>query len=297
MPYGVGIVFTVNSVYKNVLNEGIMRAFQSGFMHKFTHDVEWEMMRSATGKLLQASSGLSLRTLNVEDRALTLDDTQGMFLLLGAGFLVGGAALLSEWFGGCFNLCKRRRSPSSYSIESNPRSYDTPTPRDKLNSISHYCNSRLGSIIDIEPRDYEDVKTNKQRSFSVETDEDEGRIITNHISNNLVGEELENGKQIETCDTFNFIVHSELNEKLEDIENADKNDLEKITENDFNNVTENSGEEIEASTNYGSIIDSLFNLDELFGEEHFPIDEPKEELNENHGQVNIFRGKLNDISK
>lgn len=53
MPYGVGIVFAMNSIYKNVLNEGIMKAFQSGFMVKFSHDVEWEMMRSATGKLLQ----------------------------------------------------------------------------------------------------------------------------------------------------------------------------------------------------------------------------------------------------
>lgn len=68
---------------------------------------------------------------------MALDDTQGMFLLLGAGFLCGAAALLSEWLGGCFNFCKGRKRRRSHSIASNPRSYDVPTPREKLDSLKY----------------------------------------------------------------------------------------------------------------------------------------------------------------
>lgn len=71
----------------------------------------------------------------MEDRALTLDDTQGMFLLLGAGFLAGAASLFSEWVGGCFRCCKSKKTERRDSIISNPRWHNDPTPRDKLNSI------------------------------------------------------------------------------------------------------------------------------------------------------------------
>lgn len=85
----------------------------------------------------QASAGSKVKALKVEDRALALDDTQGMFLLLGAGFICGAAALLSEWLGGCFNCCKAKNRQRSDSIASNPRSYDVPTPREKLDSIKY----------------------------------------------------------------------------------------------------------------------------------------------------------------
>ncbi|KAB0796448.1 hypothetical protein PPYR_10509 [Photinus pyralis] len=98
------------------------------------------MMRTATGKFLQATGGGSQRIFE-EDRALALDDTQGMFLLLSFGYLLGGISLLSEWLGGCFHLCKRksrrRRRSRTDSIASNPRSYDIPTPRQKLDSIQY----------------------------------------------------------------------------------------------------------------------------------------------------------------
>lgn len=73
-----------------------------------------------------------------------MDDTQGMFLLLGAGFLLGTASLISEWLGGCFNFCKRIRKRSN-SIASNPRSHDVPTPREKLSSVQ-YNNCAPGQI-------------------------------------------------------------------------------------------------------------------------------------------------------
>jgi hypothetical protein len=42
-----------------------------------------------------------------EERGLTLADTEGMFLLLGIGFLIAGGVLISEWVGGCTNKCLR----------------------------------------------------------------------------------------------------------------------------------------------------------------------------------------------
>ncbi|CAG9760372.1 unnamed protein product [Ceutorhynchus assimilis] len=76
-----------------------------------------------------------------EDRALTLDDTQGMFLLLAFGYVAGGAVLISEIFGGCLNLCKKlktnsRRSSSNVTISSNPRFHERQTNRERHRSVS-----------------------------------------------------------------------------------------------------------------------------------------------------------------
>lgn len=108
-------------------------------MMKLIRDVEWEVVRSTTGKLLRVVSKKA-KALTVEDRALTLDDTQGMFLLLGIGFLLGGASLVSEILGGCFNFCKRKVVRRA-SIASNPRAHDVPTPREKQDSLQ--MNDRL----------------------------------------------------------------------------------------------------------------------------------------------------------
>lgn len=91
--------------------------------------------------ILQANSRSgTLTILSRDDRALTLDDTQGMFLLLAMGFLAGGGVLISEIFGGCFNLCKKldnsRATTSNSSIPSNPRFHERQTIRERNRSIS-----------------------------------------------------------------------------------------------------------------------------------------------------------------
>ncbi|XP_022915376.1 ionotropic receptor 21a [Onthophagus taurus] len=133
VPFGVSIIFEKNSEYKDFINKGIGNMIETGFMIKFQNDIEWNMMRSSTGKLLQANTGNNLRSIIVDDRSLSLDDTQGIFLLLGAGFLMGLAALISEMLGGCFNCCKRRRL-SGISLKSNPRVFAVATPREKIDS-------------------------------------------------------------------------------------------------------------------------------------------------------------------
>lgn len=70
----------------------------------------------------------------MEDRALTLDDTQGMFLLLGIGFTLGGICLFFEIFGGCFNICKKEDGFDKNTINSNnSNSYDSLTPTESTN--------------------------------------------------------------------------------------------------------------------------------------------------------------------
>ncbi|XP_031348266.1 ionotropic receptor 21a [Photinus pyralis] len=55
VPFGVAVNFGINTVYTQVLDKGIIRAVESGFLKKIGSDVEWEMMRTATGKFLQVS--------------------------------------------------------------------------------------------------------------------------------------------------------------------------------------------------------------------------------------------------
>ncbi|XP_066155389.1 ionotropic receptor 21a [Euwallacea fornicatus] len=135
VPFKVGILLPSHSVYSEIIAEGVQMILQSGFYLKMKSDVEWDMLRSATGKLLAANSHSGgLKMLPPEDRALTLDDTQGMFLLLAAGYIAGAAILLSEIFGGCFNLCKQikisRIHSSNSSIPSNPRFHERQINRE-----------------------------------------------------------------------------------------------------------------------------------------------------------------------
>lgn len=71
-----------------------------------------------------------------------------MFLLLAAGFVAAGAALLSEWLGGCGRMCRLRRKPLSARSNtssgttinsSNSNLAPNPSPADeeeKLNTIN-----------------------------------------------------------------------------------------------------------------------------------------------------------------
>lgn len=93
------------SVYKSRFNDGLLILQQSGIIQKIKNDVRWDMIRSSTGSLLSVSSGKTLKMTNTEEKGLTLADTEGMFLLLGIGFLVASGALVSEWVGGCTNKC------------------------------------------------------------------------------------------------------------------------------------------------------------------------------------------------
>ena len=51
-----------------------------------------------------------MKHLLVDDRSLNLDDTQGMFLLLGAGLLIATTSLIFERIGSCLYLFQIQKS-------------------------------------------------------------------------------------------------------------------------------------------------------------------------------------------
>lgn len=95
--FGVSLAFQEESVYRNILNDGILSLQASGLIDKVLNDVKWDMLRSETGTLLQVSRGKALKIVTQAERCLTLVDTEGMFLLLGIGFVIAGGVLISEW--------------------------------------------------------------------------------------------------------------------------------------------------------------------------------------------------------
>ncbi|XP_038207786.1 ionotropic receptor 21a [Zerene cesonia] len=116
VPFGVTISFPNNSIYTTKLSNDIRKLLQTGIIDKITDEVRWEIQRSSTGKLLSVKSS-SLSSNSLEEKGLTLEDTQGMFLLLGAGFLIATTALLSEWMGGFTRRCRNIRPLSSTTQE------------------------------------------------------------------------------------------------------------------------------------------------------------------------------------
>lgn len=103
--FGVSFAFQAESVYRQKLNDGLLYLLQSGIIQKIKNDVRWDMIKSSTGGFLQISTGKTLKIASTEERGLTLGDTEGMFLLLGIGFVIAGGALVSEWVGGIGNKC------------------------------------------------------------------------------------------------------------------------------------------------------------------------------------------------
>lgn len=127
--YGVTIVLPAQSIYTESLRNVIVRARQSGLLQKIVRDVEWDVQRSPSGKLLSVSyracldripratltrpfgpfkvtRGQKITRNTVEERQLTTDDTQGMFLILGAGTLIGFFVLFAEC---CVHRVSKRR--------------------------------------------------------------------------------------------------------------------------------------------------------------------------------------------
>ncbi|KAK9499114.1 hypothetical protein O3M35_003620 [Rhynocoris fuscipes] len=95
VPLMTTIAFPPRTTYIEHLNLALLNLLQFGYLEKITRDLHWIIYRSSTSKLLQAKS-TKLHSAPSEDRELTLGDTQGMFLLLGAGFAIALTALIVE---------------------------------------------------------------------------------------------------------------------------------------------------------------------------------------------------------
>lgn len=101
-----GIALPHESIYTEPFNHIILLMQQAGLVGKFADEVAGRMRQLGGGRLLDSSSSKSLAQTTVDERGLTLADTEGMFLLLGVGFLVAGGVLISEWVGGCTQKCR-----------------------------------------------------------------------------------------------------------------------------------------------------------------------------------------------
>ncbi|XP_055845959.1 ionotropic receptor 21a [Episyrphus balteatus] len=132
--FQIGFAFPKNSVYSERIDLAILLAQESGLISKISNEVSWVMQRSASGKLLQASSSKALRERIQEERQLTTADTEGMFLLMAIGYVLGALALASEIIGGFTNKCrqilKRTRKSVSSGFSSARSSFDFTNKKD-----------------------------------------------------------------------------------------------------------------------------------------------------------------------
>lgn len=132
--FSVSYVFPINSVYRDKFNNAILYMQEAGIVSKLKKDVSWSLQKTKEGRFRQASVGQSLRVPTATaEKGLTLADTEGMFLLMGVGYLIGAGVLISEWVGGCTNKCreiiKSRRERQDSLVSSNTSSANQNSPR------------------------------------------------------------------------------------------------------------------------------------------------------------------------
>ncbi|KAJ9586856.1 hypothetical protein L9F63_019538 [Diploptera punctata] len=95
--FGVSVVFPPEAPHSRVMGQMILRIIQSGLITKLKRDLEWDLQRTSSGKLLAAVGGSIYKSSKAMERKLTLEDVQGMFLLLGAGFGIAAFVLTIEF--------------------------------------------------------------------------------------------------------------------------------------------------------------------------------------------------------
>ncbi|XP_058449220.1 ionotropic receptor 21a [Malaya genurostris] len=138
--FGVSLVYPPNSIYRDKFNNALLYMQEAGIIGKLSRDVSWEMQKTKDGAYRQASVGQTLRVPTAGEKGLTLGDTEGMFLLMGIGYLIGLGVLISEWVGGCTNKCREiiqarkdrlgsSRSSRSSVPQSNSSSANPNSPR------------------------------------------------------------------------------------------------------------------------------------------------------------------------
>nr|AQN78512.1 ionotropic receptor 6 [Meteorus pulchricornis] len=127
--FGVTFVLQKNSIYTEPFNSVIHRIRESGLGDKIIRDVEWDIQRTADGQRLPISDDYKRRKVVIEDRKLALDDTQGMFLVLGAGVLIAALALTIEC---CVKVYKEKFSGIITDAHTSVTSDATVPPMDYL---------------------------------------------------------------------------------------------------------------------------------------------------------------------
>lgn len=75
-------MFPRNSVYSKRINEAILRLDESGLFGKMSNEMAWDLQRSDTGRLLQATKHKKFSFADIEERKLNLADTEGSAFIL-----------------------------------------------------------------------------------------------------------------------------------------------------------------------------------------------------------------------
>lgn len=80
--FGISYMFPHYSVYTERLNEAILHFSAYGFIIKINNEIAWDLQRSDTGRLLQATKHKKFSFADVEERKLNLADTEGFGILV-----------------------------------------------------------------------------------------------------------------------------------------------------------------------------------------------------------------------
>ncbi|KAK6621468.1 hypothetical protein RUM44_001275 [Polyplax serrata] len=218
VPFGVSFVFPRKAIYADKFNEYILRIQQTGLMGKLLNEFKWEVERSSTGKLLQAGTGRPLREVVPLQRKLTLDDTQGMYLLLGAGYLIATVALGGEVITWSY---KKRKSRAPNDRKS-PQAGKWQTYKSgALRSLVSFLRKRDDVVHDVsEDADYN--RYGRERFDSASSGKDIGRRVlgTPRVSrsylDSLFGEENKHGDS--TSENDIHVIDCEVERPLEKAE-------------------------------------------------------------------------------
>lgn len=140
-------MFPLYSVYAHLFNDAILRFAASGLDLKVSNDLEWDLQRTESERLLETKKLKSFGMENVQERKLNLADTEGMFLLMAIGYVVAGSVLFSEIVGGCAKSCRafmRRSSVSDGSRRGSTFSAGQPDEsRTFTDKLKHKIRRRL----------------------------------------------------------------------------------------------------------------------------------------------------------
>lgn len=77
--FGISFVFPHNSVYARTMNDAIMNMGSAGLIEKIKNEIAWELQRSDISQLLEATKTKKFSFADVEERKLSLADTEGKF--------------------------------------------------------------------------------------------------------------------------------------------------------------------------------------------------------------------------
>lgn len=76
--FGISYMFPHSSVYTDRLNDAILRFISNGLILKINNEIAWDLQRSDSGQLLQATKHKQFSFADVEERKLNLADTEGL---------------------------------------------------------------------------------------------------------------------------------------------------------------------------------------------------------------------------